>query len=740
MSFYLRKSIGLGPMRVSLSTRGLGASIGVPGLRVGAGPRGAYVSLAGGVVSYRATTRRPPRSRAAATTASQLPPGAGPASDVVLADVSGATTLEMTDSDASDLVRQLNAAASSWAIWPWALVATLILGALLPWLLIVGLLVVAFAAWKDILRRRVVAFYDVPGAEEQRRYQALVDAFATAQHAQKAWHVVESGAIRTDHQRKVNAGASNLVSNLPLTRGLAGPRHLRTNIAVPSMTTPRRGLYLLPDRVLVRDGNHYASVTYSELRAEDTQQRFIEDGQVPPDSRVLGHTWQYVNKSGGPDRRFNNNRQLPILEYGRLTLVGTNGYRGILSFSTPKASSALAAALRVNAAPLPASPLPRAPMAPRSRSHAARSAPAPELAEPFGAPRWATAPQPEAPGRPANAIKPARHRRHSSKPLDLGDLDSAALTGCPTTPLHRVPDASPAEHEQADSEPLPEWDGSGDNPPRFSPIELELRPLNTEGRVPVAGESYYQRALNLVAQGRAFPEDFDAHLAVQATLVPEPDNPWDGNAVRVDVVLGHQTLKVGYLPASRAARYQPRLLSLAATGVQGVCPARICGGGDGRDYGIYLFLSHARDVLDDDRAPSGLDGRTSHAHETATSVTLASAWNCTVTGEEDHQEVLAPFESSTGQAKPLRASLAFCTIVKGKYRGQRAIEVRLDERRVGQLTRAMTERYEAVVDDVHASGRTALCDAWVVRTDRGLQVELGMPVDPQRRQSHSVKS
>ena len=103
----------------------------------------------------------------------------------------------------------------------------------------------------------------------------------------------------------------HLVSNLPLTRGVAGPRHLRTNIAVPSMTTSRRGLYLLPDRVLVRDGNHYASVTYSELGAEESQQRFIEDGPVPSDSRVLGHTWQYVNKSGGPDRRFNNNRQLP---------------------------------------------------------------------------------------------------------------------------------------------------------------------------------------------------------------------------------------------------------------------------------------------------------------------------------------------------------------------------------------------------------------------------------------------
>ena len=36
------------------------------------------------------------------------------------------------------------------------------------------------------------------------------------------------------------------------------------------------------------------------------------------------YTWQYANKSGGPDRRFNNNRQLPICLYGILSLKVRN--------------------------------------------------------------------------------------------------------------------------------------------------------------------------------------------------------------------------------------------------------------------------------------------------------------------------------------------------------------------------------------------------------------------------------
>jgi hypothetical protein len=43
MGFYLRKSFGFGPVRLNLSKSGLGVSVGVKGLRLGTGPRGAYV-------------------------------------------------------------------------------------------------------------------------------------------------------------------------------------------------------------------------------------------------------------------------------------------------------------------------------------------------------------------------------------------------------------------------------------------------------------------------------------------------------------------------------------------------------------------------------------------------------------------------------------------------------------------------------------------------------------------------
>jgi hypothetical protein len=74
-------------------------------------------------------------------------------------------------------------------------------------------------------------------------------------------------------------------------------------------------------------------------------QRFIESEPPPADAQCVGTTWQYANKSGGPDRRFKNNRQLPIMLYGRLTLTTPQGLLMAWDFSRPEVAASLADAL-----------------------------------------------------------------------------------------------------------------------------------------------------------------------------------------------------------------------------------------------------------------------------------------------------------------------------------------------------------------------------------------------------------
>jgi uncharacterized tellurite resistance protein B-like protein len=83
--------------------------------------------------------------------------------------------------------------------------------------------------------------------------------------------------------------------------------------------------------VFVRDG--VGAVSYEDLSIVVNDKRFIEDGLVPRDAQVVDQTWQYVNKSGGPDRRFKNNRQIPICLYEELWLNSPSGLNEVVQTS-----------------------------------------------------------------------------------------------------------------------------------------------------------------------------------------------------------------------------------------------------------------------------------------------------------------------------------------------------------------------------------------------------------------------
>lgn len=436
MSFYLRKSIGLGPLRVSMSSRGLGASVGVPGLRLGAGPRGTYVSLGYGGIRYRTTVRPAGRGRSGGAPASR-PGGAQVAfqpGDVVLSEVNCATTIEMAEAEPSEFVNQLNAAARAPLIWPWCLVLTVILMFVSPYFLLLCAPLTIWCYWTDKVRRTVVAFYEVSDSYDATSFQRLVDCCVRSQTVDAAWQVLASGRVATTYQHKVNAGASSLVNRVPLSRNLVGPPHISSNIAIPSISAGNRSVHFLPDRVLIREGRVYAGIPYAQLRTTSSIQRFIESGPIPSDSIVVGSTWQYVNVRGGPDRRFKNNRQLPILNYGRLTLTSGSGYHAIFDFSHPSASADLSesiglmASARNRPAPSPPKESPRNEVTP---------APAAPLKSPSAVPSPSTPP-------PASAATSPPDTRQAAAPSPISQ--TAARTDHADTAAQetRSPFARPA--------------------------------------------------------------------------------------------------------------------------------------------------------------------------------------------------------------------------------------------------------------------------------------------------------
>jgi hypothetical protein len=109
-------------------------------------------------------------------------------------------------------------------------------------------------------------------------------------------------------------------------------------LAVPTIPCGRQTLYFFPDRLFVYDRRSVGAVAYKELHLESGDSRFIEEGAVPRDASQVGTTWKFVNRTGGPDRRFNNNRELPILLYGTVGFRSASGLNELIECSRSAAA------------------------------------------------------------------------------------------------------------------------------------------------------------------------------------------------------------------------------------------------------------------------------------------------------------------------------------------------------------------------------------------------------------------
>ena len=341
MGFYLRKSISVGPIRFNLSKSGIGVSAGVKGLRFGVGPRGNYVHMGRSGLYYRATipasssAPSEPQRQPAHSLDPQIPTG----THAPLEEIESADVAKIVDSSSRELLNELNQKQKTTRLWPIVAVASvvvLIVGLSLGWpnWLLILLLLAAIAGTyvahsRDALTKTVVLFYDFD-PEMESAYAQLHSCAGRLAGCAVAWHIEAEGKV---HDQKYHAGASNLVRRKQTFVRKAEPPYVKTNIETIAIGVGRQTLHFFPDRILVYDQNGVGAVGYQELRVNVGTTRFIESDSVPSDAKVVDKTWKYVNKSGGPDRRFKDNKELPVCLYEEISLSSYTGLNELLQIS-----------------------------------------------------------------------------------------------------------------------------------------------------------------------------------------------------------------------------------------------------------------------------------------------------------------------------------------------------------------------------------------------------------------------
>lgn len=176
----------------------------------------------------------------------------------------------------------------------------------------------------DRKRMLVEIYYEIDEAV-MGIYEKFVEHFSAVFHCSKVWQYLHS---QRTNGYKYSGGASNSIIRTQLTRMSTDrkpSRIFRTNVKIPYLGLANTELFFFPERLIIKRGGHYGGIMYRNIQCAAEVTRFIESESVPRDSEVVDHTWRFLNKDGGPDRRFNNNRRLPICLYSEYSFHSDSG-------------------------------------------------------------------------------------------------------------------------------------------------------------------------------------------------------------------------------------------------------------------------------------------------------------------------------------------------------------------------------------------------------------------------------
>lgn len=330
MGLRMRSSINLGGgFKINLSKSGIGYSWGVPGYRITRTAKGTTrntYSIPGTGLSYvdesRRNRNRTLNSRNNVRTVSQI------------LQQEQTRIIESADIDsfkAAEIGNITVAIEKSIRLNKWS--AVLIACAILiPAYPVLAILPIFGIILKTIVAHKYGAVqldYTLDD-EKEDEYNRRIGAWKILAEGDKEWQVIQETQVTN---QKVNAAAGRTVKRVGCKIDKATPYYINTNVDTIQIKLQKEVLIFLPDKVFIIRKGKVGLVNYEDVSIRVSTARFIESDPVPKDAVVVGSTWQYVNKNGTPDRRYSNNPQLPICQYGVVYITSATGLNVEMQFS-----------------------------------------------------------------------------------------------------------------------------------------------------------------------------------------------------------------------------------------------------------------------------------------------------------------------------------------------------------------------------------------------------------------------
>lgn len=333
MGFRYRKSINLGGgFRVNISNSGVGYSWGGKGYRVTKTAKGTTrrtVSIPGTGISFVDETGRKKGKSHTPTNPQQIN-NAMDNNHYGTEEIVNSVTTDMVSEGLEEIlsaVRRTIKANQIANIGIWLFLFLIFVNPFFIFFWFVSIALKIYVKTAGRINLEYIIDADQKAVVNQRTNPML-----KITESEQVWRIIQSSKVIN---RKYSGGASTTVVRTPCKASKMPPFPFKANVPAASFKTKKETLVFLPDKLFIIQKNKVGALSYSDVLSSAHTTRFQEDEKVPKDTQVVGQTWRYINKSGGPDKRFKNNFQIPICLYGKLELKSASGLNTVIMFSNP---------------------------------------------------------------------------------------------------------------------------------------------------------------------------------------------------------------------------------------------------------------------------------------------------------------------------------------------------------------------------------------------------------------------
>lgn len=168
-------------------------------------------------------------------------------------------------------------------------------------------------------------------------FRACQDAFDRLSACQFAWDITSASDV--DQVRSRSATSISFDRSLTTCRRKALPGITSPELPLVFLNRNGADIYIYPGFFVMYDApSRMGILDMTELEVDYQPNHFIEKEAVPKDSKRVGEVWEKSNKDGSRDRRYLENRQFPVMEYGEVTFRSTSGIYEKYMFSDAEAA------------------------------------------------------------------------------------------------------------------------------------------------------------------------------------------------------------------------------------------------------------------------------------------------------------------------------------------------------------------------------------------------------------------